>query len=424
MSLASAFSATLSAPRRLLRATISVPPPPPPNRRSSLAFLRRSSFLLPAAALVALAVLFAPGAQPAQAQQSFWTGTLTVNNAGGCNHITGSNSCANRLTDTDFTYGGASYTIRFIRLDTGTLFIDLNKAIPDSLKNSGVALVEGDTSLAFTDATRSTGVGGNRSRLTWTSTGLSWTAGGTVTLSLTDSITMTAEFGEGVTIADKTYTVGADVNQTYTDAHDQGLPRLPEVTVDFGVDAGDGQYKVAYTLEDLPAGLSMGTDRVIRGVPESATTGAVEVTYTAAVTFYTAVEDPQEGEATVDEAGTASASLTFDVTVNAAPPPVTFSAEAQKFFSANTVVYTGSAWRNNVLPEASGGTGTITYSLIDNDTGAPLADGTPITFNAATRTIAGQLNEGTSYAVTYIATDQNGATAQGYIQVRHAVGGV
>ena len=414
----------LDRQRRLLIFAIPVPPPPPTNVRSSVA-LHRSPFLFLAAMMMALAVLFAPGGQPALAQQSFWSATLTVNNAGGCNHITGSNSCANRLTDTDFTYGGASYTIRFIRLDTGTLFIDFNKAAPDSLKNSGVALVVGDTSLAFTDATRSAGVGGNRSRLTWTSTGLSWTAGGTVSLSLTDSITMTAEFADGITIADKEYTVGADVNESYTDAHDQGLPRLPEVTVEFGVEAGDGQYKVAYILEDLPAGLSMGSDRVIRGVPESATSGAVTVTYTAAVTFYTAVEDPQEGEATVEEAGTASASLTFTITVTAAAPPVIFDAEAQKFFAARTVAWVpGTGWRNNVLPEAQGGTGTITYSLINNDTGAPLADGSPITFNAATRTIGGTPWEGTSYAVTYIATDENGATAQGYIQVRHGVGGL
>ena len=387
--------------------------------------MTRAPFLLLAAMLVALAVLFAPGAQPAQAQQSFWSATLTVNNSGGCNHITGNNSCANRLTDTDFTYGGASYTIRFIDLDSGTLLIDLNKSVPDSLKNSGVELVVGGTkTLAFSDATLGNGViVNNKNRLRWTSTGLSWTAGGTVTLSLTDSITMTAEFADGVTIANKEYQVGVDVNESYTSAHDQGLPRLPEVDVEFGVDAGKGQYKVDYTLEDLPAGLSMGTDRVIRGVPTEATTGAVTVTYTAAVTFYPALEEDQDQDDR-EALGTASASLTFTVTVTAAPP-VTFSAEAQKFFAARTVVWVpGSGWRNNVLPAASGGTGTITYSLINNDTGAPLADGTPMTFNATTRTIGGTMWTGSSYAVTYIATDENGSTAQGHIQVRHSVGGV
>ena len=408
------------------------------------AFLHRSPLLALAAMLMALATLFAPGAQPAQAQQSFWTATLTPADLGsgqlGCFHVVTTCATTSVLSDNDYTYGGASYSIDQLILNSGTLYITHNKPIPDSLKNSGVALVVDGTTLAFTAATRSNATA-NNSRLTWTNTGLSWTAGTEVTLSLTEPITMTAAFGEGVTIADKTYQVGVDVNESYTSAHDQGLPRLPEVDVEFGVDAGDGQYKVVYTATDLPAGLTLGagrvveipdedpvelpSDRVIYGVPTEATSEAVEVTYTATVTFYTAVEDPQEGEATVEEAGTASASLTFNVTVNPAPPPVTFSAEAQKFFAARTVVWVpGSGWRNNVLPAASGGTGTITYSLINNDTGAPLADGTPITFNAATRTIGGTAWQGSSYAVTYIATDENGETAQGHIQVRHGVGGL
>ena len=390
--------------------------------------MTRAPFLLLAAMLMALAVLFAPGAQPAQAQQSFWSAILTPANQGsgtsGCTHI-GNTACSSTsfLTEDEFTYGGASYTIRQIFLTSGTLVITLNKSIPDSLKNSKVALVEGDTSLAFSDATQSQWSSPN-DRLTWTSTGLSWTVGTGVSLSLTEPITMTAEFADGVTIPDKTYKVGADVNETYTSAHDQGLPRLPEVTVEFGVDEGEGQYKVVYTLEDLPDGLSMCTDRVIRGVPTSATSGAVTVTYTATVTFYPALEEDQDQDDR-EALGTATASLTFNVTVNAAPPPVTFDAEAQKFFAANTVVWVpGSGWRNNVLPEASGGTGTITYSLINNDTGAPLADGTPMTFNATTRTIGGTMWQGSSYAVTYVATDENGATAQGHIEVRHRVGGI
>ncbi len=377
--------------------------------------------------LMALAVLFAPGAQPAQAAtSSFWSATLTPTNQGsgtsGCTHI-GSTACSSTsvLTDNDFTYGSASYTIRQVLLTSGTLIITLNKTIPNSLKTSGVALVEGDTTLAFKDATLSQWSSPN-DRLTWTSTGLSWTVGTGVSLSLTEPVTMTAEFDTGVTIPDKTYTVGADVNQTYTSDQDQGLPRLPEPTVTYGIDEGKGQYDVAYTLADLPAGLSVGTDRVLRGVPTEATSGAVTVTYTATVTFYIPVEDPQEGEDPRESVGTATDSLMFDVTVN---PPVSFGAEAQKFFAARTVTFTGSGWLNNMLPAAQGGTGTLTYSLIENSSGNPLTDEvSSITFNATTRTITGSLNQGERYAVTLIATDQNGATAQGYIQVRHDVGGV
>ena len=426
MSIASAFSAIPSAPRRLLRGPVSFPPPPP-NRRSSLTFLHRSPFLLLATALMVLAVLFAPGGQPAQAAtSSFWSATLTPANAGGgslgCLHIAPGNcSTTSVLSDNDFTYGVASYVIKMIVLNSsGTLYINLDKAIPDALKNSDVALVVGSTSLAFSNATRGNGLGTN-DRLTWSSTGLSWITGDTVSLSLTEPITTTAEFGEGVTIPDKTYTAGADVNRTYTGDQDQGLPMLPEVTVEFGVEAGKGQYDVVYTLADLPAGLSMGTDRVIRGVPESATSGAVTVTYTATVTFYTLKDGTEKPNEEFEETGTATASLTFAVTVNL---PVTFGAEAQKFFAARTVTFASGAWKNNVLPAAQGGTGTLTYTLIDNDTKQPLASSASITFNAATRTITGSLSQGQRYAVTLIATDENGATAQGYIQVRHAVGGV
>ena len=394
--------------------------------RASL--LRRSPFLLLVVALMTLAVLFAPGAQPAQAQQSFWSATLTPANQGtdvaGCIHI-GNTRCGltSLLTEDEFTYGGASYTIQQVLLSSGTLIFTLNKAVPDSLKNSGVALVVDGTSFAFTDATRTTGLNTN-DRLTWDDSSLSWTVGTAVSLSLQEPVTMTAEFADGVTIPDKTYTAGADVIQAHTGAHDQGLTRLPEPTVTFGVDEGKGQYKVAYTATDLPAGLTLGSDRVIRGVPTSATSGAVTVTYTATVTFYPNVERAEEGEEQVfpEALGTATASLTFDVTVN---PPVTWSAEAQKFFAANAVVYTGSAWRNNTLPEAQGGTGTLTYSLIENTSGQPLADHvSSITFDASTRRVGGTVAEGARYAVTYVATDQNGATAQGYTDVRHGVGGL
>ncbi len=209
-------------------------------------------------------------------------------------------------------------------------------------------------------------------------------------------------------VSDKTYTAGAGVNEG----------RLPEAAVEFGVDPGKGYYEVVYSATGLPAGLTMAQDRVVRGVPESATNGAVTVTYTATVTFYTADEDN-----TFSESGTGTADLTFDVTVN---PPVTFSADAQRFFSSNIVAYVpDSGWENPTFPAAQGGTGTLTYSLIHNASGEPLADHVAsVTFDASTRTIGGTLASGARYAVTFIATDQNGAVAQGYTEVRHGVGGL
>ena len=238
-------------------------------------------------------------------------------------------------------------------------------------------------------------------------------------------ITKTAAFAAGDTISDKTYTAGTDVNlkHTYTGAHDQGLPSLPEVAVTFSVDEGEGYYEVDYTAADLPAGISLANDRVLRGIPESATSGAVTVTYTATVTFYTLDQNTEKPNEEFDEAGTDTASLTFEVTVN---PPVTWSAQAQKFFNSNVIAWVPNrGWRNATFPEAQGGSGTLTYSLIDNNTGQPLANVVaPLTFNASTRTLGGTLPEGARYAVTYIATDENGAAAQGYTLVRHGVGGL
>ena len=228
--------------------------------------------------------------------------------------------------------------------------------------------------------------------------------------------TLTVGFGAGDTISDKTYTAGARVNQVFdTTAGDQGLPKLPEVTVNFNPGQGKtGYYTVSYTATGLPSGLTMSRDRVIRGVPAEATTGAVQVTYTANVASYTS-----DGSS-FSEAGTKTAELTFNVTVN---PAVTFNAEAQKFIDSRIIVWiSGQGWQDSeadgkiTFPAATGGTGAITYSLIDNDSGEPLADvADGITFDTATRKLGGtpSTDAQKTWAVTYAAVDQNGGRASG-----------
>ena len=244
-------------------------------------------------------------------------------------------------------------------------------------------------------------------------------AGAVMLFSFTPSIqgqtTMTAAFGAGDTISDKTYTAGARVNQVFdTTAADQGLPRLPEVTVNFNVTPGQGYYTVSYAATGLPSGLTMSRDRVIRGVPGEATTEAASVTYTATVTFYTS-----DGSS-FSNAGTKTASLTFEVTVN---PAVTFNAEAQKFIDSRIIVWVdGQGWRDSeadgtiIFPAATGGTGALTYSLIDNDSGQPLSSAASgITFDTATRKLGGtpSTEAQKTWAVTYAAVDQNGGRASG-----------
>ena len=230
--------------------------------------------------------------------------------------------------------------------------------------------------------------------------------------------TLTVGFGSE-TISDKTYTAGARVNQVVdTTAGDQGLPKLPEATVtNFSVpDGKTAYYTVAYTAAGLPDGLSLGRDRVIRGTPTTATTSPATVSYFATVNVFT-----WNGSAFVlDFTQDTTDTLAFNVTVN---PAVTFDAEAQKFIDSKIIVWvSGQGWRDSesdgtiIFPSATGGTGTITYSLIDNDSGNPLADvADGITFDTATRKLGGTPATAAqkTWAVTYAAVDANGGRASG-----------
>ena len=175
------------------------PPPPPPNLCSSLAprLTRLSPLLLLAAALVALAVFFAPGAQPAQAQIAVvWSATLTpqdlsnLASSPGCSDIAATVEsdpnlgCSTdaALTDDDFTYDGVSYELTQLAITSaGDLHFGLDKTIPSGLS---VLTVNGRGFL-LTDATLSTDTATD-DVATWSSTGLSeWSVGDTVTLRLT-----------------------------------------------------------------------------------------------------------------------------------------------------------------------------------------------------------------------------------------------
>ncbi len=166
--------------------------PPPPNVRSSLALRlsRLSPLLLLAVALVALAFLFAPGGQPAQAQTTtVWSATLTVADGGVWMGFEGS-AAIGTLSDDNFTYGGGSYAVkRVIVTDSnGQLQFTLDKTVPDSLK-SALTLHVGNSQFALADATFSSIGGMTNDTLNWSNTGLSWSAGDTVSLSLTEPAT-------------------------------------------------------------------------------------------------------------------------------------------------------------------------------------------------------------------------------------------
>ena len=187
-----------------------------------------------------------------------------------------------------------------------------------------------------------------------------------------------------------------------------GSATVPSLTFTQGVrvehgplPSGSDDYEVTYTATGLPAGLSLSSvHRSIVGTPTTVTTAPATVTYTGA------------GEL----GGTAS--LTFQVSV---APPVTFDETVRNFCSSTIVAFTSNEeWLDAAAdgtityPPASGGAGTLTYSLTESDSQQPLASvASGITFDPATRKLGGApaSEARRQWAVTYSAEDENGSRA-------------
>ena len=160
--------------------------------------------------------------------------------------------------------------------------------------------------------------------------------------------------------------------------------------------ASGGTGELTYSVSALPAGLAFdAATRTLSGTPTAATDGAVDVVYTV-----------------TDEDGTTDA-LTFTITVN---ERVTFD-DFFNLFGSSKVVPTashgvteirefivGQRVEGLVLPEASGGTVPLTYSL-----SPALPAG--LAFDAVTRTIEGTPRAAAETVYTYAVTDANGASA-------------
>ena len=172
-----------------------------------------------------------------------------------------------------------------------------------------------------------------------------------------------------VTLADQTYTEGEAVSPL----------TLPE--------AGGGNGTLSYSLAPTVPGLTFtAATRTLSGTPTSA--GSYDMTYQAV--------DGDNNTAASD-----AASLSFTITVREPEPPDTAPAFTD---TVNDQTYTeGEAVSPLTLPEASGGNGTLSYSL------APTVPG--LTFTAATRTLSGTPTSAGSYDMTYQAVDGDNNTA-------------
>ena len=223
---------------------------------------RLTPFLLLAAALLALAVFFAPGGQPAQAQTTtVWSATLTaqrISTTNGCSNFSGvaSTYCSSTsvLTDDDFTYNGVNYEVTQLTVgDIGSLAAIFDKAIPTDL-----SLNVGDTAFSIASAALSQ----SDKAATWTNSGLSWSTGGTIQLSLTAPSTTTSTPKPTVSIFTNAVTVreGASVEVTARISESRSSATVVQLEMHAGT-AESGDYG---TLESItiPANMTTGTGAI------------------------------------------------------------------------------------------------------------------------------------------------------------------
>ncbi len=156
--------------------------------------------------------------------------------------------------------------------------------------------------------------------------------------------------------------------------------------------ASGGDGTLAYTLNRRIQGLSFnGPARTLSGTPEIP--GGYRIGYTAT------------------DADGDSIQIDIIVRISAATPP---AADRTPSFSASTHTCSGTAGSefSCTLPAASGGNGTLTYSLARQIPG--------LVFNGSTRTLSGVPSTASNYRITYTATDADFDSIQIDIIVRIA----
>ena len=169
-----------------------------------------------------------------------WSATLTPRAAGsdlGCFDETGS-PCTNtaNLSDNQFTYDSTDYTVHDFFLQSGDLEINIG-ANPTAATLADLTLSLDETSLALSAATVSASV------LTWSNTGLSWTAGTDVAVSLAEaaaapgvsSVEVTSEPGD-----DDTYAIGDTIQVTVT--FDQAVTVTGAPRIQLRVGGGEDEH--------------------------------------------------------------------------------------------------------------------------------------------------------------------------------------
>ena len=225
--------------------------------------------------------------------------------------------------------------------------------------------------------------------------GESRTLSGKLTAAGTSDLTYTATDENGSTDS-ATFTVTVAVAVGLTDTDDQFYTMGTEIPALTLPAATDGTGTLTYTLRDgigndvdttdnaVPGLTFDGESRVLSGIPTTAATTAL--TYTA-----------------TDENGSTD-SVTFTVTVAAA---VALTDTDDQAYTMGTEI------PDLTLPAATGGTGTLTYTLRDlggNDVDTTDNAVPGLAFDDESRVLSGTPTTATTTALTYTVTDQNGST--------------
>ena len=330
------------------------------------------------------------------------SGSVTVTRGAGNANITLSFGTLPVLTDTGLTLGQGANVVLSVPVfatasppdqtlleDTALTLVQFGEAsgldtplthvLSATTSTSGVTLTNGlPTGLSFDAATR---------RLTGTPT----TPGVyTLTYTATDSDGDTATQTLKLTVvADTAPSFGASTvaRQDYKQFAATGGLTLPAAT------GGNGTpvYSLSATTSD---GTVDSADTLPEGLDFDADTRALSGTPTAAGTYamtYSATDD--DGD---------SVSLPFQLVVDSVPT-------LAKAVIGNQAHVKDYAITAVVLPQAEGGTGTVSYSLTGTTTDGTLASNLPagLVFTASTRTLSGTPTAAGTYAMTYTATDSD-----------------
>ena len=258
------FARRLAGAQSPAPSAASSPPDPRPGRRRA-----RFALLLPALALL-LGALSLLGAAPAQAQ-TIWVAEFTPASLSGGVGCTPASHCASRLSDKDFTVGGADYVVEYLfDFSGGTFAVTFNLAINTAL--SALKFCVGPTAFAFSSASLTN----SDHRANWSGANLAWSAGQKVPLSIgtacapggPTSLGATPSAGQlalswtAPTATGGSAITGYDVHYTGSATVDDGAPAFPS-----GSDPADGWVNAGHdgtTASDSLTGLAPVTTYRVR----------------------------------------------------------------------------------------------------------------------------------------------------------------